>query len=150
MCLIRVKTILKKHPILAAVGIALFAISTLLTVRMYSQDSQDNTRELFVVSADGSRTTIHHIELQSQQMVPDALSIRAGEYIQFNPADNREHKVGLGGGDEYDADHEHTDADFASDTFGGGNAYRVQIKEKGVYEFHDHLHAELFVTVVAY
>ena len=81
-------------------------------------------------------------------MTPDALSIHAGEYVQFNTSDGRLHEVGLGKGDEYGEDHDHVDPEFESAEFGSGDAYRVKFSKPGVYDFHDHAHPELFATVI--
>lgn len=147
MCLATIKKYSKENRVFTTICLLLLVISTLLTLLVHFYG---NSRERFVVVADGTQHAIHHIELIDGHMVPDAVSLQVGEYVQFNTADNREHKIGLGGGEEYGQDHDHAEVDFESNTFGVNDAYRVEFKEKGVFDFHDHLHPELFATVIAY
>ena len=106
--------------------------------------------EAFVVENDGTHALISHIEIQKDKMSPDALSIHINEYVQFDTMDGNVHIIGLGGGDEYEKPHEHTDAEFESGKFGIGESYRVKISKKGVYDFHDHKNPKLFATVIVY
>ena len=132
----------KKYTIFCS---SVFIISIFLTALVYFFHSG---REQFVLEVDGSRAPIHHVLIKTNHLVPDALSIHIGEYVQFNTDDGRTHEIGLGGGEEYSDDHAHVDPEFESTEFGGNDAYRVKFSTTGVYDFHDHLHPELFVTVI--
>lgn len=145
MCLSSIRTYTKKHHILTLICLGLFLMSILLTSLVLWGTTQ---RALFITETNGTRVAIHHINLDTSHMVPDALSIKVGEYVQFNTADGRTHEIGLGGGEEYQKNHEHTDPEFESSTFGNAEAYRVKFSKPGIYDFHDHLHSELFATVI--
>lgn len=107
-------------------------------------------REAHVLEADGTKVAIAHVQLGPDQAIPDLITIKSGEYVQFNSADNLPHEIGLGGGSEAGSGHEHVEQAFASGVFGAGEAYRLQIKDKGVFNFHDHRNPNLFVMVIAY
>lgn len=147
MCLTSIKSAAKKHRAFTIIGLTLLVLSTSLTALVHFYG---NERELWVVAKDGTHHLIYHIELADGHMAPDALSIHVGEYVQFNTADNREHEIGLGEGKEYGKDHDHAEVDFESPSFGASDAYRVEFKEKGVFNFHDHLHPELSATIIVY
>ena len=107
--------------------------------------------QMYVIDADGTAHLIQHVALTEKAMVPDALTVHVGEYVQFDTADTQSHQIGLGGGDEYGKGHEHVGiGEFESGTFGPDEAYRLQFKKAGVYDFHDHMHPKLFITVIAY
>ncbi len=125
---------------------ALFLVGVIMSLFFWSKTQ----REMFVIESDGNRVPITHIELRMDKAVPDALTLKVGEYVQFNGVDGRDHDIELGQGNEYNKAHQHSDVDFGSGKFGPEDAYRLRIKQKGVYDFHDHLHPELFVTVIAY
>ena len=148
MCLQRIKTVSKKYP--WRVAIVLGSIVALTFIAYAAVVHATHQRETFVLEKGGARVPITHIELQKDHMSPDALSIHVNEYVQFNTMDGQTHEIGLGGGDEYAHEHVHTDAEFESAPFGIGEAYRIKISKKGVYDFHDHKNPKLFATVIVY
>lgn len=144
----RVKALAKKYPWRVTIALGgIVALAALLFVAVVYASPQ---RESFVIETGNVRVPITHIELQKDHMSPDALSIHVNEYVQFNTTDGQTHEIGLGGGDEYAHEHEHTNAEFESDQFGIGEAYRVKITKKGVYDFHDHKNPKLFTTIIVY
>lgn len=85
---------------------------------------------------------------------PDTLTVKVGEFVQFNSADGKQHNLGLGGGVDgdktaHDADHEHV-GEFTSGDFNADEAWRVQFKTAGTYKFHDHYNPKLNILVVVY
>lgn len=130
-------------PIVLTFGFAILLYLAYLTYPVMN-------REYFVVGANGEQVRVYKITLGMKAAYPDALTMHVGEYVQFEGEDKTVHDIGLGGGDEDGKEHEHTDAEFESGAFGGGEAYRVQVKKAGVYHFHDHKNAALFATVIAY
>lgn len=90
--------------------------------------------------------------LTADGMNPNVLAIKKGQYVQFVTADGQEHEIGIGSG-EGDEDHHHEHehlSDYTSGDFGPGEAWRVQFKEVGSYQFHDHHHPKLNILVVVY
>lgn len=86
------------------------------------------------------------VALRADAAVPDTITVKTGEYVQFNSADGRPHSLSLGlGGKE----HNHK-GPFSSGEFQADEAWRVQFKEAGTYTFHDHLNPNINVLVVAY
>ncbi len=58
--------------------------------------------------------------------------------------------MGLGTGDNrHDGSHKHTGT-YISGDFKADEAWKVQFKEAGTFDFHDHYRPELHVTVVVY
>lgn len=133
-----------KRPLLILILCIILSIAFIIYKKSYLQ------REIFVIEQNGDKELINHLELQPDRIVPDAISIHVGEYIQFDSIDATEHQIGLGGGDEYGQLHEHVAPEFESEVFGAKEAYRVKVKKQGVYDFHDHKNPNLFVTVIAY
>ena len=135
------------HRALACMALcALFACGLVLVVWMWPIYEGNQ----YVQQADGSRIPVHHIALFKTKAIPDAISIHAGEYVEFDSKDGETHDIALGGGNENGHSHDHSDIDISSGVFGADEAYQLLIKDKGVYDFHDHLHPDIFVTVVAY
>lgn len=145
MCYAHVREYATHHKKFVVFCFSVFVVSTLLTILVYFNSAE---REQFVREADGTTFAIHHIMITTDHLVPDALSIHVGEYVQFNTTDDRTHEIGLGEGKEYDEDHDHIEPEFESPEFGANDAYRVKFSQPGVYDFHDHLHPELFITVI--
>lgn len=145
MCTTTIRRYTREHRTFTIICLAVLAVSTALTALVLWNTTQQAQA---AVEADGSTVAVHHIMLLDKVMSPDALSIHTGEYVQFNTHDGKQHEIGLGGGDEYGKEHNHIDPEFESGEFGVGDAYRVKFSKPGVYDFHDHLHPELFATVI--
>ncbi len=86
------------------------------------------------------------VSLRDEGAVPDTITVRAGQTVQFNSADGRSHNLSLGKGGE---EHNHR-GPFASGEFGADEAWRVQFKQAGSYFFHDHYNPSSIVLVVVY
>lgn len=97
------------------------------------------------------------VKVSKEGMNPDTLTVKVGEYVQFNSADGQQHNLGLGEGEAskstdhqaHAAQHEHI-GDFSSGDFNADEAWRVQFKEAGTYKFHDHYNPKLYILIVAY
>lgn len=95
------------------------------------------------------------VSITKDGMKPDSLSVKVGEYVQFNSADGQQHNFGLGAGEDdtdhqaHAAAHEHI-GDFTSGDFNADEAWRVQFKTVGTYKFHDHYNPKLNILVVVY
>lgn len=98
------------------------------------------------------------VNITKDGMDPDTLTVKVGEYVQFNSADGQQHNIGLGAGKEAkSADQEHEaheshehKGDFVSGDFSADEAWRVQFKKAGTYKFHDHYNPNLNILVVVY
>lgn len=91
------------------------------------------------------------VSLQNNKAVPDALTVKTGEYVQFNSKDGKSHQIASGSGSAYGNSHVHqSQGGIDSETFGPRDGYKVQFKKAGTYEFHDNLNPKIFITVVAY
>lgn len=131
-------------PVLAVVsGLLAFSVVT-----AFSADKQ----------ASGGSCKGICVALTPDGMNPNELAVRAGEYVQFYSADGKQHNISLGegaGGSEdhghgaHEGKHEHT-AGYASGDFGADEAWRVQFKEPGTYQLHDHYNPKLNILVVVY
>lgn len=86
------------------------------------------------------------VKLGPNKAMPDTITVKVGETVQFNSADGKKHDISIGQGGH---EHEHTSA-YQSGEFGADEAWRVQFKEPGTYSFHDHYNPEINILVVAY
>jgi plastocyanin len=84
--------------------------------------------------------------LTAEGAKPDIIALKAGGFVQFNSADGKKHSLSLGSGG---SEHSHS-GPFSSGNFDGDEAWKVQFKEKGTFQFHDHYNPELNVLVVVY
>lgn len=94
------------------------------------------------------------VSLTKGGIKPDEVTVKVGEYVQFNTADGQMHNLALGDGTggEHGHDaalHDHNST-FISGDFGPGEAWRVQFKDAGTYTFHDHYNPNHRILVVAY
>ncbi len=90
------------------------------------------------------------ITLKDDRAEPDVITVPLGGYAQFNSADGQTHNIGEGSGDEHhDGSHVHTGTSMSGD-FKSDEAWRVQFKQTGTYDFHDHYHPEIHATVIVY
>lgn len=86
------------------------------------------------------------VALRSDKAEPDTVSIKIGEFVQFNGADGKSHSLSLGLGGE---EHEHS-GPYTSGEFQADEAWRVQFKKSGTFKFHDHLNPAINILVVVY
>jgi plastocyanin len=97
------------------------------------------------------------VALYTDRALPDALAIKVGETVSFSSADESSHSLSLGGGthgvvEGSKADghtHQHV-GDFSSGQFARDEAWEATFSQPGTYEFHDHLHPDLRITVIVY
>ncbi len=99
------------------------------------------------------------VEITKDGIVPDVISVKVGEYVQFNSADGQKHNISNGKGadvsaegigrDEHEVPHEHVGA-YASGEFQADEAWRVQFKEKGTIKLHDHFNPKQYIAVIVY
>ncbi|MBA3723598.1 MAG: hypothetical protein H0W89_01745 [Candidatus Levybacteria bacterium] len=95
-------------------------------------------------------TGVTLVALKNDKAIPDAVAIKVGEYVQFNSKDGKSHEIASGTGDGYGNDHGHDQSGVDSGVFDADEAYKVQFKKTGTYEFHDNKNPKIFVTVVVY
>lgn len=86
------------------------------------------------------------VALAAEQAQPDTITVKLGEYVQFNSADGQSHSLSQGKGGE---EHDHT-GPFSSGEFKADEGWRAQFKEPGTFYFHDHLNPKINILVVAY
>lgn len=90
------------------------------------------------------------VALKNDHAEPDVITVPVGSYAQFNSADGQLHNLGVGSGDEHhDGGHKHTGT-YVSGDFKSDEAWKVQFKQTGTFDFHDHYRPELHVSVVVY
>ena len=97
----------------------------------------------------GDKTTVS-VDLLPEGARPDVVTVPLGGFVQFNTKDGKKHSMSQGAGNQYEHMHEHNETGANSPEFGEGEAYRVDFKKVGTYYFHDHLNANLAVTVIVY
>jgi plastocyanin len=98
------------------------------------------------VRNDGS----HTVELRSNGAVPTAIAIVKGSYVEFDTKDGRSHNIYEGGGHSHSDNSAASSAGPESGVFGPGSGYRVTFSQIGTYQFRDHLHDNIAVTVIVY
>lgn len=86
------------------------------------------------------------VELTSNGAAPHTVAIKAGQHVQFNSADGQKHNLSLGKGGE---EHQHS-GPYYSGEFGADEAWKVQFKQDGTYQFHDHYNPKLSILIVVY
>lgn len=86
------------------------------------------------------------VQLTESGAIPDILTIEVGTVVIFNSADGKKHSLSLGEGGE---DHVHS-GPFSSGDFEADEAWKVEFKEQGTFEFHDHYNPKLSVLVVVF
>ncbi|CAN5150290.1 hypothetical protein BH11PAT1_BH11PAT1_7930 [soil metagenome] len=91
--------------------------------------------------------SIATVELESKRANPDIVLVRKGEYVQFESKDGKIHDISLGHGDGFGDTHEH-EKGFESGPFAKDEAYKVQLNKVGIFDFHDHLHPDIHITVI--
>ncbi len=90
------------------------------------------------------------VYLKGNHAEPDAITVAVGDYVQVNSADGQTHDIASGSGDEnHTGAHVHTDG-AESGSFKADEAWKVQFKTAGTFDFHDHYHPEIHFTVIAY
>ena len=77
---------------------------------------------------------------------PDIVTVKTGEYVQFNSADGERHNLSLAN----DAEHSENVGTYESGDFEGDEAWRVQFKKDGTYAFADKYNPEVNLRVIVY
>lgn len=95
----------------------------------------------------GTNDKPYMVMLQNNKADPNVLTIKKGEYVQFNSNDGKYHNLTQGLGNRLIKQHDHS-IGVDSGKFGPDEAYRVQFKEVGEYDFHDHYYPDIYVTVI--
>jgi plastocyanin len=101
--------------------------------------------------------TPSRVALYDDRSLPDALTVPVGDTVEFVSADHASHSLSLGGGshglEKGSAQDSHTHqhvGDFSSGKFESDETWRATFKQPGTYEFHDHLHPQVRVSVIVY
>jgi plastocyanin len=101
-------------------------------------------------------STITYVDIKDSVVTPNQLTIPIGQTVQFNTKDGLSHQMGLGEGsgnghqhEDGQQAHEH-DGSYTSGEFGAGEAWKVTFKQAGTFTFHDHLHPNINILIVAY
>ncbi len=97
-------------------------------------------------SANGPHITM--VSLRDNKMTPDTILVHSGDFVQFNTKDGQRHDIDQGHGAGYGSTHDHEVAGIGSGKFGPSEAYRLQFKKVGIYDFHDHENPEMRATVI--
>lgn len=152
-----------KLPVAVLVG-GLVAGGIGYAVAYNARTESDNSNSNVVQTQEstlGSKQNPHKVELTRDAKEPVDLLINAGDYVQFNSSDGKEHQVIQGkptldhGHDALsDATHgkEHgtSDKPLDSGVIKADEGYVVQFKNIGKYEFHDNFNHDYAVTVIVY
>lgn len=107
-----------------------------------------NTKTVKAANCQGICVAIKEIGME-----PNSITVKVGEYVQFNTADGKKHNISLGKGagdaTSQNAPHEHQ-GDYSSGEFGAGEAWRVQFKKAGTFRLHDDNNPKDNILVVVY
>lgn len=100
------------------------------------------------------------VNIEHDQINPNELAVKVGEFVQFNSKDGRVHNLALGNGTGHHGDSGHEDdpvnnshehlGSLQSGEFGADEAWRVQFTDPGTFIIHDHNNPELSILVVVY
>ena len=122
-----------------------FAISFAIVQQLDGNESSSpRASNASVTVTDGK--TIHDVDIKRDNNQPIDLIIKKGEYVQFNSKDGGEHQIVQG---EHDGG-EHATGSIDSGVFGAEEAYLLQFKKVGKYEFHDNFDADYKITMLVY
>lgn len=124
------------------------ALLMLLTFAIAFTLARNAAGSAIVNTACGTGQTC--VYLKGDHAAPDVVTVPVGGFVQFNSADGKTHSLGLGKGDaKHNGSHQHEGL-YTSGDFKNDEAWRVQFKERGTYELHDHYRPDIRVTVVVY
>jgi plastocyanin len=104
----------------------------------------------FVTPKAQASTAITHVSLLENAIEPSVVFVKVGQQVEFDAKDGRYHNIGQGEGNENGHIHDHTVGGVESGIFTKDEAYRASFNEAGTFNFHDHLHPDLVLTVIAY
>lgn len=127
-----------------------FLVITFIAAFLFYKYNTDNTQKASKAPLENTQDQkiIHEISLLSDKAVPDVLSIKLGELVQFNSKDGRDHNMAQGEGDEFEKSHSHNEQAIESGRFGPDEGYRLELKKVGVYHFHDHYNPAVYSTII--
>ncbi|GAC1392885.1 MAG: hypothetical protein NVSMB46_09790 [Candidatus Saccharimonadales bacterium] len=91
-----------------------------------------------------SNCAVTCIALQSDHANPDTVAIKVGEFVQFNSADGMKHEIVEGSA------HSSSNNPIDSGEFGADEAWKVQFKQPGTFQFIDKKHPGVNILIVVY
>lgn len=97
--------------------------------------------------SEASWDNTHMVSLLKDKADPDIVLAQVGDYVQFNARDGRQHILEQGSGNAVDKNHAHKEG-VTSGVFNSDEAYKVQFKKVGIYSFHDHKNADIYIRVI--
>lgn len=106
-----------------------------------SSRNNDSARGPVQTQCDGTC-----VALYSGRSDPEVITITSGSFVQFNVADGKKHSLSIG----EDSGHHTEKEQFSSGDFEGKEAWRVQFKKDGAYQFSDKYFPETKINVVVY
>lgn len=106
------------------------------------------TKTGLVATAQNNTGNTTMVSLLSDKAIPDIVTTSIGNYVQFNSKDGEPHIIAQGAGDAYGQNHDHELGGLESNKFGSDEGYKVLFKKVGIYDFHDHLHPKIHITVI--
>ena len=131
-----------KNPVVLM--LLVFVIAGLLGFGVISAASAIHDRHS--ASNSNCATNVVCVNLYSDHASPDTVTVKNGQYVQFNSADGNTHDLSQGTGGEH---HDHI-GHFESGEFKAGEAWKVKFEKDGAYDFHDHLNPKISMIVVVY
>ncbi|MES2437063.1 MAG: hypothetical protein V4519_03545 [Patescibacteria group bacterium] len=136
--------------ILALVIVTAGATAYAMNKNSWQEDAVLGTSEIKI-------PTTHYVDLTDDKAVPAELLIKIGEYVQFDSKDGKTHNISSGKGNDYGNTHEHTATSskmsgdqIESGPFGADEGFKVFFARTGTYYFHDHMDADITITVAVY
>lgn len=113
-----------------------FVVILFLAAAATSYGLGQNSPKVSTASAAG----IHEVVINDDQMKPNAMLVKTGESVQFNPKDGKKHNIASGKGSKgpnTGPGHNHQEGS-ESGYFEPDEGYRVTFNKEGVYYYHDH------------
>lgn len=92
-----------------------------------------------------------HVGLKNDTADPSVVSVKIGQYVQFDSRDGQSHSLTQGTTAAAGAvAHHAANGNASSGVFKANEAWQAQFKKAGTYSFYDELNPKIQVTVVAY
>ncbi len=133
--------------------VAIFAVFSIAGfVGVQAATNSSSTKSNASISSESSNCAVDVcVALTETGALPSTITVIVGQTVQFNSADGKSHNLTT---EKEEAGSLHEDHGsgivFTSGEFGADEAWRVQFKDKGTYDFRDTENSDISILVVAY
>lgn len=121
---------------LATISLGVAVVSFTVTYAYYYRQTQ-------VIALSLPKYTVRLLPNHAE---PDTLSVAVGDIVEFASRDGQYHNIRHVTGEDISV-HEHAGAVYSSGVFGPDEAYRIEFKKPGQFNFHDHLNPTITIRI---